>query len=1285
MPITMPPPPNKEDLVATWSFLETGVERIMRNLKEGVDMGTYMGIYTAVHNFCTSQKGVTGTGNVIGQQSHRGAHLLGEDLYKNLREYLSRHLKEILEQSKGHEDEALLSFYIREWNRYTTAAKYTNHLFRYLNRHWVKREIDEGKKDIYDVYTLHLVQWREVLFKDITGKVMAAVLKMVEKQRNGETIEQAQIKSIVDSFVSLGLDETDSTKSTLNVYRFHFEKPFLAATKSYYEKESSQFVAENSVVEYMKKADTRLEEEKERVGLYLHPDIMTPLMRNCLEVLVTAHSSLLRDEFQVLLDNDRQDDLARMYRLLNRIVDGLDPLRSRFESHVRKCGLASVDKIAGGADKDMDPKTYVDALLEVHSQYQKLVDDAFNGESEFVRSLDNACKEFVNRNGICKSGSTRSPELLAKYADTLLKKNAKSTEEADLEASLVQIMTIFKYIEDKDVFQKFYSRMLAKRLVHFSSASEDAETSMISKLKEACGYEYTNKLQRMFQDIQISKDLNTSYKDWQSKALDDDDLKKAVDPHYQILGTGFWPLVPPNTTFSAPPEIVKTYKRFESFYFDKHSGRKLTWLWQLCKGELKANYVKNTKIPYTFQVSTYQMAILLLFNDQEELSYEAMMSATMLNTEQFDPSIAVLVKHKILNMSPENGKPESGSNFTLNYNFKSKKVKVNLNIGIRSESKQEVEDTHKTIEEDRKLLMQSAIVRIMKSRKKMKHVQLVQETISQIKSRFSPKIPDIKKSIDQLIEKEYLERLEGEELGLLSVTNLITQTKPSFFNFSSAIQFGRDWHQVRAHADFNLRETTVSYDMKLGGNIRRLMKEDAQKAQAEFDKDETAAVTDNNIKPVDERNPSTQADASFATLNNSGSESLVQSGFEPDIIIVDEVGQSSIPSLCVPLTSFGTWKVLMVVGDWKQLQPTVLSKTWNEVVGNSVISPLEQMDHVKASIFQLKTQYRMSAAIAQWPGKNFYEDKLVTHPSVRVTNPIRDLVRQVSSKVYKINGTQGSEYFYFDVPNSESHGEQSGGHSLLNYGNASAAKYWLGNHLSLWVLGDSANTTAFLQDWHRINVASIRARSVFSSNCRFLVQAPQINVSKLTRLAPFAPLASQGCKREGWSIKRRRFSTCIPRRWELGIWLFKSACFWARWSSSLIGVDGMVLDQTRKVHLIRRRPDFMWTKGFWQEVVDVVVPESRDQQADDGMQIIPIPHGIEIVELLRRDMRVQDLLLGLSTAWSDEIGRSLLTSARPPATCSTALVSREKMRAFDSPRLADDLLIRHSIWPYVSN
>ncbi|OQD78246.1 hypothetical protein PENDEC_c001G01996 [Penicillium decumbens] len=783
MPPAVAQPPHKDDLPETWSFLEAGINSVMLKLEDGVDMKTYMALYTAVHNFCTSQKAVASN---QGLQAHRGAHLLGEELYKLLGEYLSRHLTAVYKESQGHTDEALLAFYIREWARYTTAAKYVNHLFSYLNRHWVRREIDEGKKNVYDVYTLHLVKWKDDLFENIHGKVMDAVLNLIEKQRNGETIEQSQIKSIVDSFVSLGLDENDSKKSTLEVYRQYFQRPFIAATKAYYENESRQFVAENSVVEYMKKAEARLDEEKARVGLYLHPDDTKKLTETCLDVLVTAHSNLLRDEFQVLLDNERQEDLARMYRLLSRIREGLDPLRTTFENHVRRAGLAAVEKVASDGE-NFEPKLYVDALLQVHTRYQNLVDDAFNGESEFVRSLDNACREFVNRNRICMSSTTKSPELLAKYTDSLLKKGSKAAEESELEEMLVQIMTVFKYIEDKDVFQKFYSKMLAKRLVHVSSVSDDAETSMISKLKEACGFEYTNKLQRMFQDIQISKDLNANYKEYQEKVLDDDDRKRMVDAHFQILGTGMWPLNPPTTNFTAPQEINKTAERFQKFYFDKHSGRKLTWLWQLCKGEIKANYIKNTKVPYTFQVSTFQMGMLLLFNETDSLGYSDIQKATNLTPEILDPNLSILLKAKVLLASPEGAKPGPSTTFTLNYNFKNKKVKVNLNITIKSEQKVEADDTHKTIEEDRKLLLQvflsfhfagdytfsnfarqSAIVRIMKSRKKMKHVQLVQEVIQQVKARFPPKVPDIKKNIEALMEKDYIERLDGDEIAYIA-------------------------------------------------------------------------------------------------------------------------------------------------------------------------------------------------------------------------------------------------------------------------------------------------------------------------------------------------------------------------------------------------------------------------------------------------------------------------------------------------------------------------------------
>jgi cullin 1 len=80
-----------------------------------------------------------------------------------------------------------------------------------------------------------------------------------------------------------------------------------------------------------------------------------------------------------------------------------------------------------------EPKTYVDALLEVHKKYNELVQTAFSGEAGFVASLDKACREFVNRNQVCKTSTSKSPELLARFCDSLLKKSSKNPEENELE------------------------------------------------------------------------------------------------------------------------------------------------------------------------------------------------------------------------------------------------------------------------------------------------------------------------------------------------------------------------------------------------------------------------------------------------------------------------------------------------------------------------------------------------------------------------------------------------------------------------------------------------------------------------------------------------------------------------------------------------------------------------------------------------------------------------------------------------------------------------------------
>jgi cullin 1 len=693
-----------------WFYLESGLKQIMTNPRGAIDMKTYMSLYTAVHDFCTSARYVLGS-SFHAANNRGGAFLLGEDLYVHLVEYLRCHLLAVQARAKECTDETLLIFYITEWSRYTAAAQYNNSIFRFLNRHWIRREMDEGKKNIYDVYTLHLVRWKEDVFVSTQESVIQSVLKLVERQRNGEMVELSYIKLVIDSFVTLGLDQLDSSRSTLDVYKEYFEKPFLEATAQHYYNESKRFLARNSVSDYMRKVESTLHEEKERVSLYLPNEAVSSLMRTCEQFLIANHSSTLREEFQAFLDHDRREDLGRMYKLLTRVSAGLSPLHSRFSTHVRKAGLGAVEQLAQNSD-NLEPEAYIETLVEIHTQYQGLVNRAFNGNSEFVRSLDNACRGFVNHNIICKSGSIKSPELLVKYADTLLRKSStRMIEDDDMENRLTQIMIIFKYIEDKDVFQELYSSMLAKRLIQTTSASNDAEISLISKLKEACGLGYTNSLQQMFQDTHVSRDLNTAYRHWLSCCKDKGAIDQHIDGTYHILETGSWPLNPLTTPFVPPQLIAKAHELFTTFYNAKYRGRKLTWLWELCEGELKANHLKvlNSKYAPTFRVSSYQMAILLLFNCKDTVSYDDLVERTQLRKETLDSNINVLIKTKVLTAQPEHAKPTFGVSYNLNYGFGTKRIKTDLNIGTESEQKKEIEDMHMRNDEDRKLLIQVCI------------------------------------------------------------------------------------------------------------------------------------------------------------------------------------------------------------------------------------------------------------------------------------------------------------------------------------------------------------------------------------------------------------------------------------------------------------------------------------------------------------------------------------------------------------------------------------------------
>mmetsp|Transcript_24773 Transcript_24773/g.34140 ORF Transcript_24773/g.34140 Transcript_24773/m.34140 type:complete len:740 (-) Transcript_24773:166-2385(-) len=693
----------------TWNFLENAIHEIHNMNSCGL---SFEELYRNAYNMVL--------------------HNHGDHLYNGLVDTITAHLLEVGARIDATQGTTFLEELNTRWLAHNKSMQMIRDILMYMDRTYVNQQ------NKMPVYELGLKLWREHVVRapSIHTRMLSTLLGLVQAERKGEAVPHALIRTLTQMLMDLGSA----------VYQEDFEAPFLLASAAHYQAECAEYMARSSCPEYLLKAESWLQEEANRCQHYLHPSTEPHLTKVVEEELVLKQVQRLLDMpnsgLVALLQDDQFEHLARMYHLFKRpgVPGGLQAMRDVMSSHLRECGKALVLD----PERCKDPVDLVQRLLDTKRKYDAIIQQAFGNDKTFHHSINQAFEHFLNLN-------PRSPEFISLFCDDKLRKGLKGIGEEDVEEVLDKVMMLFRYLQEKDVFEKYYKQHLAKRLLSGRSISDDIERSLIVKLKTECGYQFTSKLEGMFTDMKTSKDTMNAFKASEPEL-------HGVDLHVQVLTTGSWP-TQLGSQCNLSSQLQHCCENFKNFYLSTHTGRRLTWQTNMGTADLKATF---GSAKHELNVSTYQMCVLLLFNESPTLTYTEIQSATDIPAVELKrnlQSLACVKGKNVLRKEPMSKEISEADVFHFNESFRSKLMKVKIGtVAAHKESEPEKIETRQKVEEDRKPQIEAAIVRIMKARRVLDHNNIVTEVTKQLSQRFLPNPTVIKKRIESLIERDFLER-----------------------------------------------------------------------------------------------------------------------------------------------------------------------------------------------------------------------------------------------------------------------------------------------------------------------------------------------------------------------------------------------------------------------------------------------------------------------------------------------------------------------------------------------
>jgi cullin 3 len=721
----------------------------------------------------------------------KGGNLLYEALVGNLQDYITQLFNQTLEYIKISES----AFFRKICEGYTSFIKKVEIIQKtllYFEKNFLLKNnllnVKSLSKSIYEKFILN---------EKVTQLLINFILLNIEKDRDSKFTDKILLKDLIDLIIDVNEE----------LYENIILSNILSNTSVYYENDFLKNIQTRNSCEYCTYAKNRIQNEEQRISdlnlLRSKQLIMLNLVEKLVMNFLLEENRITPYIINLIKTNDTKNLIilkeVSLFYLQEKFIERLSLSLEQFGRDLikEKCSYWNNISNLNIVNYTEENLNVIQSLLEYLDKLELIKRDLnILNNKNYLSIISQRIGNVINN----KDYPLLIAKILPKHIDHMFKLYFKEKSNNLEHINYIdRVVNLIRFILDKDIFEINHRKLLSFRLLN-GIFYEDIETKFLGKLKLENGTVFTHRCEVMINDMKSSSHMmeqysNSKYFHKKIKMGNEEttlsnnsmSLNSFIDFNIKVLTQGNW-IVNSDENFSTSDllSFIVRNKEFsflnillyfddfyKAFYHNKilHHNLFIGSCDVFCK-------IKNRN--YFISMQPIQAFICILFHkNKQNISLSQICEFFKLNEiKLLINCILPLIKSGLILVNSEEEMMSIFKNiqilsnkeninsyglsiiFSANLNFFNKQQRLKISQARYTSEKMSnsEEKQGESVYVERKYIIESNIIRIMKSKKSFQHHDLINEVLSAVNQIFVPEISAIKQRIESLLERGYIGR-----------------------------------------------------------------------------------------------------------------------------------------------------------------------------------------------------------------------------------------------------------------------------------------------------------------------------------------------------------------------------------------------------------------------------------------------------------------------------------------------------------------------------------------------